>query len=46
MVNLKPHLFEAYFVSSFMSRLNGEFRPMVKMLHRETVEQAIENARL
>lgn len=46
MVNLNPHLSEAYFVSSFMSGLNEELRPMVKMLHPETMEQAAENARL
>ena len=46
MLNLNSHISEAYFVSSFMSELSEELRPMVKMLHLETVEQEAESARL
>lgn len=46
MVSHNHHLSEAYFVSSFMSGLNEELRPMVKMMKLQTVEQASESARL
>ena len=41
-----PHLTEAYFVSSFLSGLGKDLRPMVKMIKRRTVEQAAKNAKL
>ena len=31
-INHNPHLTEAYFISSFISGLSDELRPMVKML--------------
>ena len=37
---------EQYFVSSFLSGLNDELRPMVKMLQPAIVRQATEKARL
>lgn len=46
MLNLNPHLSEVYFVSSFMSGLSEEVRPMVKMLQLGTMEQATKSARL
>ena len=32
MVNHNPHLSEAYFISSFLSGLSDNLRPMVKMI--------------
>ncbi|XP_052203128.1 uncharacterized protein LOC127808594 [Diospyros lotus] len=46
MVSHNHHLSEAYFVSSFMSGLSEELRPMVKMMKPRTVEQASKSARL
>lgn len=40
MVTLNSHLSEAYFVSSFLSGLNEELQPIVKMLRLEIVEEA------
>lgn len=37
---------EQYFLSSFLSGLNDELRPMVKMLQPTTIRQAAEKARL
>lgn len=41
-----PHFSEAYFVSSFLSGLSEDLRPMVKMIRPQTVGQAVESARL
>lgn len=41
-----PTLTEGYFVSSFISTLNNEVRPTVKMFRPKTVQQAIEYAKL
>ena len=41
-----PHLLEEYFVSSFISGLGDEVRPMVKMMQPTIVRQAAESARL
>ena len=46
MVVHQPHLTEEYFVSSFISGLGDEVRPMVKMMQPGTVEQAADSARL
>jgi len=46
MIHHNPHLSEAYFVSSYLSGLNDELRPMIKVLRPRTVEQASESARL
>ena len=39
-----PHLIEDYFVSSFISGLSDEVRPMVKMLQLRTIKQVVESA--
>jgi len=41
-----PHLFEEYFVSSFINRLGDEVRRMVKMIQPQTMKQVVESARL
>ena len=41
-----PHLTVAYFVSSFLSVLGEDLRPMVKMIRPRTVEQVVERAKL
>ena len=46
MTQQNPHLIEAYFVSSFLSRLSEDIRPMVKMIRPQSVEQVVESARL
>ena len=46
MLHHNPHLSEAHFVLSYLSRLNDKLRPMVKVLKPITVEQASESARL
>lgn len=46
MLNLNPHLIEAYFVPSLISGLSEELRPTRKMLQPRTIKQAIESARL
>ena len=46
MTQQNPHLTEAYFVSSFLSGLSEDIRPMVKMIRPQSVEQAAESARL
>ena len=46
MIVARPTLIEAYFVSSFISGLNEELRPTVKMLQPVTVKQAAEKAKL
>ena len=46
MINHNPHMSKAYFVSSFMSGLSNELRPMVKMMRLLTVEHASESAQL
>ena len=40
MINFNPHLTEAHFVSSFISGLSEELRPMVKMLQPKMNKQA------
>ena len=42
----QPTLMEHYFVSSFISGLKDELRPIVKMMQPATVRQAAEKARL
>ena len=46
MIQHNPHLSEIYFVSSYLSGLNEELRPMVKVLRPQIVEQVAESARL
>ena len=46
MMNAYPALTENYFVPSFISRLNDELRPIVKMMQPVTVKQVVEKARL
>ncbi|XP_052198354.1 uncharacterized protein LOC127805643 [Diospyros lotus] len=46
MLNSHPTLTEAYFVLSFISGLNEELHPTVKMMHPVAVKQAAEKARL
>ena len=46
MINLNPGLSEAYFVSSYISSLNEELRPTVKMLQPRSVQQVVESVRL
>lgn len=46
MLQHNPHLSETYFVSNYLSGLNEELRPMVKVLRPQMMEQATENARL
>ena len=46
MINHNPHLSKVYFVSSFLSRLSYDLRPMIKMIRPQTIEQAVESARL
>ncbi|XP_052173188.1 uncharacterized protein LOC127788669 [Diospyros lotus] len=46
MLNHYPYLIEAYFVSSFISGLSEELRPMVKVLQPKTLKHAIDGARL
>jgi len=41
-----PYLTEAYFVSSFISGLSEELRPMVKVLQPRTLKHAADSARL
>ena len=41
-----PHLFKEYFVSSFISSLGDEVKPMVNMIQPQTMKQAAESARL
>lgn len=44
MVNHNPHFSEAYFISSFLSGLSDNLRPMVKMIRPRTVEHVVESA--
>ena len=46
MLILNPHLTKAFFVSSFISGLSEELRPMVKMLKPRTIKEAAESNRL
>ena len=46
MLNAQPALTEQYFVSSFISNLKDQLRPMVKMMQIATVKQVAEKARL
>ena len=46
MIQHNPHLSETYFVSSYLSGLNDKLRPMVKVPKPQSMEQALENARL
>ena len=46
MIQHNTYLTEAFFVSSYLSGLNDELRPMVKVLRPQTVAQASEDARL
>ena len=39
-----PHLDEIYFISSFISRLKGELKPMVRLMKPRTLLDAIEIA--
>ena len=39
-----PHLSESYFVSSFISGIKEEIKPMVKMLKPKTLIEAFEIA--
>ena len=41
-----PTLDKSYFVSSFISGLNDELRPTVKMMQPTTVKQAAEKSKL
>lgn len=42
----KPVLVEEYFISSLVSGLRDEIKYMVRMLHRENVDQALNLAHL
>ena len=46
MINNDSHLSETYFVSSFLSGLSDDLRPMVKMISPRTVEQAAKCVKL
>jgi len=45
-LNHNPYLTEAYFVSSFLSGLNEELRPMVKVLRPRTLKHVVDSAKL
>ena len=46
MLNHNLYLMEAYFISSFLSGLNEELRPMVKVLQPRTLKHAADSSRL
>ena len=46
MLNHNPYLTKAYFVSNFISGLNEELKPMVKVLQPQTLKHATNSVRL
>ena len=46
MLLANPTLTEGYFVSSFISGLNEEVRPTIKIFQPKTVQQAVECVKL